>query len=73
LYDIQWGDLAIEGGLKAILSNSIASTIPKWWTLKTSEVDARLASVNIGTKQFCMVIDLGGKARRKETTGKTKV
>jgi hypothetical protein len=40
LYDIQWGDHAIEGGLKAILSNPIASTIPKWWTLKTSEMDA---------------------------------
>jgi hypothetical protein len=35
LYDIQWGDHAIEGGPKAIL-----------------------ASVNIGTKQFCMAIDL---------------
>jgi hypothetical protein len=33
-YEIQYGDNTIEGDLDAILSNPVASTIPKWRTFK---------------------------------------
>jgi hypothetical protein len=40
-HEIQHRDHAIEGDLNAIFFNPVASTISKWQTFKTSEVDAK--------------------------------
>jgi hypothetical protein len=31
-YEIQYGDIAIEGDLDAIVFNAVAAAITKWWT-----------------------------------------
>jgi hypothetical protein len=37
-YEIQKEDHAIEGVIDAIIFNPVASTIPKWWTFKITDM-----------------------------------
>jgi hypothetical protein len=51
-YEIQLGGHDTEGDINAIIFNPVASTVPKWWTFMTSDVDAKLAPVNVGPCNF---------------------
>jgi hypothetical protein len=47
-YEIQYAGHAIEGNLEAVHFNPVSSTIPNMADVQTSEVDAKLAPVNMG-------------------------
>jgi hypothetical protein len=55
--EIQYGGLAIEDDLNAILFNPTASTVTKWQMIKRLG-GCKACITQCGTMKFCMAIDI---------------
>jgi hypothetical protein len=56
--EIQLEGHATEGDLDAMLFNSPSFNLSKMADVQTSEVNAKLTPLRLGSIQFCMMIDL---------------